>query len=140
MRRLQAMRCPAIVTAAIVTLVGCHGGPAYKQPPAGSFTTSTAQVQIGGTSTGVQAARIRQDFFPACGVQPLIGRLFLDGDYAASATRVVVLSHALWAARFDSSPAVIGREIELDGYPAVIVGILPTGFSVPENTQLWMPK
>lgn len=140
MRHVQAMRCPLIVTAAILTLVGCQARSAYKQPPAGSFTMSPAQVQIGGTSTGVQAARITQEFFAACGVQPLVGRLFLDGDYAASATSVVVLSHELWVARFDSSPGVIGREIELDRHRALIVGVLPRDFSLPEGTQLWLPK
>src|SRR5262249_31138553 len=95
-----------IATAAIATLVGCQSHPVYRQPPADSFTTITEQMQGGGVVTTVQSAHVTRDFFKATGVQPLVGRLFLDGEHTGEATRAVVLSHDLWAGRFESSPNV----------------------------------
>jgi hypothetical protein len=129
-----------IVTAAIVVMTGCHNPTGYKQPAVDSFVTSQARIQIGATLIEVRAAHVTQNFFPATGVQPLLGRLFLDGESASSPTRAIVLGHELWTARFDSSPGAVGRTIEFDGHPAVIVGVLPEDFGLPEGTQVWTPQ
>jgi hypothetical protein len=96
-------------------------------------------VTIGGVSTAVPAASVTQGFFNAVGAHPLLGRFFTDGDHA-SPTRVVVLSDRLWTDRLAGAASVIGQSIEVDAHPAVIVGIAPKGFDLPESTLLWMPK
>jgi hypothetical protein len=132
-------RALCILTA--VVLIGCDAAPAtYKQPPAGSYSTSTAHVKIGGVSTSEQAASVTQDFFIAVGAHPLLGRFFIDGDHASPTTRVVVLSYGLWTERLAAAPSAIGQSIEVDARPAVIVGIAPKDFTLPESTRLWMPK
>jgi len=35
---------------------------------------------------------------------------------------------------------VIGQSIEIDGRPATVVGIAPSGFEVPSGAQFWTPK
>ena len=53
---------------------------------------------------------------------------------------VVLLSERLWASRFGSDPAMIGREITIDERPHRVVGILPQEFRFPEGTiELWRP-
>ena len=132
-------RAFCILTAFV--LIGCDAPPpAYKPPPAGSYTTSTVQVKIGGVSTSVLAASVTPGFFDAVGVHPLVGRFFIDGDHASPTTRVVVLSYGLWTERLDAAPSVIGQSIEIDAHPAVVVGIAPKDFTLPESTRLWMPK
>jgi hypothetical protein len=112
----------------------------YKEPAAGSYTTRSYQVKIGEAATSVRGATVTLDFFGAAGIQPLVGRFFVGDELSSSTRRVVVLSHDLWQERFASSPSIIGREIELDGHPAAVVGVAPRGFSFPDGALLWMPK
>lgn len=133
---------PAWVFAAVLPAVACgyETHLAYKEPPVGSYTTGVQQVKIGDAATSVQGATVTLEFFRAAGVQPLLGRLFIDGDQASSAQRVVVLSHDLWAERFASSPSIIGQRIEIAGRQTTVVGIAPRGFKFPEGRLLWTPK
>jgi predicted permease len=52
---------------------------------------------------------------------------------------VAVLGHDLWHRAFGGAPNVIGRSIHLAGVAPTVIGIMPSGFSYPENTELWMP-
>jgi predicted permease len=96
------------------------------------------------TRDGVQlvsVARVTAGFFRVLGVQPVFGRDFLDGEDAAGAPRVVILSHASWQARYGGSPKIIGRSLTLSGEPATIVGVLPPSFHFAPRgrAELWMP-
>lgn len=51
-----------------------------------------------------------------------------------------MLGHDLWTARFGASPEIIGREIEIDGTPTVVVGVMPRGFRQPDDTSIWLPQ
>ena len=73
------------------------------------------------------------------GVSPLRGRFFLPDEEAPGQDGVVVLSEQLWRSRFGADPAVIGRTIELDGSPRMVVGVLPQAARFPPNAELWVP-
>ena len=68
-------------------------------------------------------------FFPALGVQPILGRTFTRDDDHAGAAPVVVLSAGFWQRRFAASPAVIGQAITLRGTAYQVIGVLPPGFA-----------
>jgi predicted permease len=55
--------------------------------------------------------------------------------------RAVLLSHALWAERFASDPAAVGRTLTIDGEPYVVRGVMPKGFSDPvvAGVDAWIP-
>ena len=95
---------------------------------------------FGQTTASVAGAAVSPEFFSIAGVQPLLGRPFVEGDYQSSSDAVVVLSHQLWTQRFDSSPAIIGRDVVIDERRRRVVGIMPPGFTFPEPARLWMPK
>jgi putative ABC transport system permease protein len=79
------------------------------------------------------------DLFPALGVQPQLGRGFLQSEEARG-THVVVLSHALWQRQFGADRGIVGRGITLDRKPYTVVGVAPPGFVFPVNEpeiQLW---
>jgi hypothetical protein len=50
---------------------------------------------------------------------------------------VVILSHELWTTRYGADTGIIGRAVPIDGRPHVVVGVLPSGFSLPTLTQLY---
>src|SRR5690606_194462 len=73
------------------------------------------------------------DFFRVNGIQPALGRAFLEEEVRPGAPRVVVLSDAVWRSRFDADRGVLGRTVRLGGVPHTVVGILPPGVDFPET-------
>ena len=86
---------------------------------------------------GVQATH---EYFDVFGVRPALGRVFTAEEDAPGRDRVVVLSHELWATRFDADPGVVGRDIRLNGEPYSVIGVMPAGFDPFDgNERLWVP-
>jgi putative ABC transport system permease protein len=88
----------------------------------------------------VRGARVTVHYFAIFGVQPALGRTFLPGEDEPGHDRVVLLSHALWAARFGSNPAAVGQRVMVDGEPHTVVGVLPKGGPFDRAAaQIWKP-
>ncbi len=78
--------------------------------------------------------------FSVLGVHAALGRTFVDGEDVPGNDRVVVLSHTLWLRRFGADPAVVGRRLQLNSQPYVVVGVMPASFAFPERREeLWVP-
>ena len=127
------------VVAVVAFCVAC-GGVVFKEPAPGSFQIVHAQMKSEGGLSSIQGATVTHEFFQSAGIQPLVGRFFIEGDERASPPRVVVLSYVMWTEHFASSPATVGRTIELGGQTLTVVGIAPHGFNFPEDAQFWMPS
>jgi hypothetical protein len=112
--------------------------PEYHEPAPGSYEPRTYQVKIGDSVGSIKGAEVTREFFDSAGAQPLLGRFFVEADEGSAP--VVVLSQGLWTERYDSSPEVIGRAIEIDGRQTTVVGVGPPQFQFPEGAQLWTPR
>jgi len=103
----------------------------------------TSRVDIsgaGGEPEKLLAATSSYELFTLLGVQPSVGRVFTADDMVIGAPRVAVIAHGLWQRRFAGDPAIVGREMLLDGAPAIIVGVMPRPFEFPaRGTDLWLP-
>ena len=86
-----------------------------------------------------QGAAITWDMFPILGVQPVLGRHFRADDDRPGAEPVVMLSHEVWQRRYQGDPNIIGRSVTVNGRPHTVVGVMPIGFSFPENQKIWIP-
>lgn len=86
----------------------------------------------------VKVGIVSSNFFDALGLTPLAGRGFVAADEQQNLPQVAVLGRGFWQQHFGGSPSVIGRSVTLDGYPVVIVGVLPDA-SMVLNAQVWMP-
>ena len=84
-------------------------------------------------------ARTSWDLFRLLGVQPVLGRDFLETDDRPGAPGVVILGHAVWANRYQSDTSVIGRAVTIDAKPFTIIGVMPPGFEFPLTQRLWVP-
>ena len=90
--------------------------------------------------TQLRAARTSANLFEVLGVGAAIGHTYKTGDDATGAEPTAVLSHSLWAERFQGDTAVLGRAIELDGVRYTIVGVMPRTFEVARtSTEVWVP-
>jgi predicted permease len=76
---------------------------------------------------------------PVLGLNTAVGRWFSADEEQQGQHRRVVLSHALWLRRFGGDAAALGRTVQLEGEPYVIVGVLPPGIELPELCDAWVP-
>jgi putative ABC transport system permease protein len=79
----------------------------------------------------VQGARVAATFLPLLGAQPVLGRGFSNDEEQPGRDRVAILSHGLWKRRFGANQDVLGQQIEIDGEPVKIVGVLSPDFRIP---------
>lgn len=87
----------------------------------------------------VAAARITANLVPTLDVPPHLGRSFLPEEEKIGASKVVLLSHALWQRQFGSDPSLINKTIQLNGESYTVVGVMPAGFQFPALRELWVP-
>ena len=76
-------------------------------------------------ATGIQ---VIGNFFQVLGVQPMLGRLFTNDELRHGAHPVTLLEYEYWRRQFASDPAIVGKEIDLNGSPVTVVGVLPKSF------------
>ena len=55
------------------------------------------------------------------------------------AAPVVILRYSFWERRYAKDPHILGHTVRINGEPATIIGVMPRGFSFPQNQDLWMP-
>ncbi|HEX5228656.1 MAG TPA: ABC transporter permease, partial [Bryobacteraceae bacterium] len=78
------------------------------------------------------------NYFRALGVQPILGRAFLDSeDQVPGRDAVAILGYDFWLTEFNASPAVIGSTIRLNGIECKVVGV--TGKQFTGTNQMLNP-
>jgi putative ABC transport system permease protein len=89
----------------------------------------------------LEGQRVTASFFRTLGVAPAMGRDFNEADGQIGAPRVAILSESLAARRFGGASAVVGRQVDLDGDPYLVVGVLPASFEdvLAPSTDVWGP-
>jgi predicted permease len=117
----------------------------------GAFKSDSFNLTGAGDPMRLDGIRAAAGFFPALGVQPLLGRTFTQEEEEPGHELEVVLSHELWLHRFGGDPNAIGRAIELNGLSYTVIGVMPPGFvfprgeempfmlGFPRQAQLWVP-
>lgn len=84
------------------------------------------------------------NYFDVMGVKPLLGRFFApeeQGDRSGGAP-VVVLSYRLWHSQFQADPAVLGRQLLVNGRSLTVIGVARPEFNGSMAClayELWVP-
>lgn len=104
-----------------------------------AIRTTTTNLALSDYAERIDLAQISANFFDVFGITPQYGRLFIAQDEQAGHAPVVVVSHALWTRRFGSDPALVGKDVTLDGRSYQVVGVAPPGFQYPDRTEIWLP-
>ncbi|MGO8788778.1 MAG: ADOP family duplicated permease [Terriglobia bacterium] len=69
------------------------------------------------------------NFFSSLGVRPEAGRMILPGEgETPGQAPFVVLDYAYWQKRFHGDPGIVGRQVRINGQPAMILGVAPRQF------------
>jgi predicted permease len=96
-------------------------------------------------SVSVVTPGVTPNVFKLLGVQPLLGRTFLEEEGQTGGPQVVLLSEGLWRQAFNADQQIAGKTIRVNGHPRTVVGVMPAGFRFPEtmgqdlHKGLWLP-
>ncbi len=95
----------------------------------------------GGTPEQVSGLRVSAQYFSVFKVQPVLGRLFIDGDDAPGQAHLAVLSRGLWNRRFGADRSTVGRIINVGGRGYTVVGVAPDVMRafMPADVYLSLP-
>lgn len=105
-----------------------------------SFTGVAAVRNLGMNLTGtgdaerLTAQMVTANMFDLLGAQPIRGRTFLAEEDRTGAHSVVMISYGLWQRHFGGSEQLLGQSLTLDSKPYTVVGVLPPGFQILQQT------
>ena len=106
---------------------------AYDQAGAGLNLTG------GNDPEQLQGVHVSLDYFRLFGAPLAAGRVFTSAEDSPNGGRVTVLSYGLWKRRFGADPKIVGTNIQLDGQPHLVVGIIGPNFGTETPADLWLP-
>ena len=72
------------------------------------------------------------NLFSTLQVAPALGHV-----PTAAESDTVLVSHALWQRRFGSDPAIVGRQLRVDGHSLTVIGVMAPEFRFPFQSDLW---
>ena len=104
----------------------------------------------GDTPEHIDGAKISVNLFSLLRAQPMLGSDFNLEHAQPGNEHAVILSHSLWQRRFGSDANVVGRQIQIDGQPFTVQGVMGPGFVFPKDvglpnyfsfaeTEMWLP-
>jgi predicted permease len=94
-----------------------------------AFGGIVVSLNRGGTAELANGLIVTGNYFDTLGVRPALGRLIgPNDDVTPGAHPVVVLAHDFWRARFGADPALVGRELLINGHRFTVIGVSAPGF------------
>jgi MacB-like periplasmic core domain len=85
----------------------------------------------------VATARVGPEFFATLGVQAASGRTFAPDD-VQKCPDCILLSYSAWKHEFRGDPNIVGSQVDLNGTPRPVIGILPADFHmISSGIAVW---
>lgn len=92
-----------------------------------------------GPAERIPCGKVTSTFFPLLGIQPVLGRNFLDEEDRGDGPNVVILSSRFWQNRLGGDSEAIGKIINLYEKPYTVIGVLPSTFRFSEPFEIYLP-
>ena len=101
-----------------------------------AFTISSAALDVGENPVRAWVYDVSGNYFDVLRVRPYLGRFFHGADeHGANSAPYIVLTYAYWHTHFQDDRAVVGRTVQLNKHPFIILGVAPPDF---HGTLLFM--
>jgi predicted permease len=100
-----------------------------------SFTLTSGS----GQAQRIDGMAVSSDFFRVLGVDPALGRSFVQAEEQAG-SRSVILSHGLWQSALNGDAGAVGKTIRLSDETYTVVGVMPASFQFPNapDAKAWI--
>ena len=99
-------------------------------------------VTRGDASERVRGTYVTSGFFRTLGVQPLLGRTFMQEEDRSRDHRAAIVSYSYWKLRLGGDAGVLGKTIDVDTFRGgvyTIVGVMPSNFDFPGGSEIFLP-
>jgi putative ABC transport system permease protein len=117
------------------------------------FEAMTAMADTNANLTGsgdpqqIVVENVTSGFLSVAGVSPILGSGFSADNWTEGKDDVVLLNYGFWKERLGADPGIVGKAIELNGKPVVVVGVAPKDFTLfikdgsltGSSPQMWSP-
>jgi putative ABC transport system permease protein len=106
-------------------------------------------------SESMQGMVVTREYFNITGLQPILGRSFVEPEAAGKTPPVVLIGYDLWRRKFNGDPHIIGKTIRISRWdpPPTVIGVMPPGvrflpspgaaqepsYNVDGLVQFWIP-
>ena len=106
-----------------------------------AWRRTSATLRTDDASERVLAQEVVGGLQSVWGLRAAQGRLLSRADEGPGTARVVTLSHRFWTTRYGASPAVLGRDVLVNGEPHTIVGVVAPDIELGNQSEidLWVP-
>ena len=88
----------------------------------------------------LNTSSVSRDFLDVLGVHPDFGRSFAPEEQKFGAAPVALVSHSFWRQSLNSTRDLSTVRLKVNAQFVSIVGVLPSDFRYPDNTDIWMPR
>ena len=99
-----------------------------------AFRVQTLNVSDGAGTERLTGMLVTGNYFDVLGVSMAAGLPIAPEDDVLPGTGghrgvVAVVSHKYWTRRLNANPSAVGRSIRINGRPATVIGVAPSGFN-----------
>jgi predicted permease len=88
------------------------------------FSSWTMTLQTDEGVIRLPAGLVTGNYFDIMGLSPVLGRLTRPSDDGPGVAPVIVLTHDLWMKQFAGDPAIVGKQLRLDGKSVTVIGVV----------------
>jgi len=86
----------------------------------------------------VPVAYVSHDFFSVFAVNPVIGRGFVREEEMPNGPSAAVVSYSFWQDYLGGGNELSSLKLVVANQAVPVIGVLPSGFQFPGDTQLWL--
>jgi putative ABC transport system permease protein len=107
---------------------------------AAEFHSWLESVSGGAEPVRVGVAPVSKDFFKIMRVQPVLGRGFAPEEQHFGGVPVALVAHSFWKQFLGSQTDFSRVKLTILSQSVSVIGVLPSGFDFPLNSQVWVPR
>ncbi len=78
-------------------------------------------------SESMEGMFVTSDYFRVLGLQPALGRTFLESETGEKSAPVIILGYELWQRKFNGDPNILGKTVRMSraDTPPTVIGVMP---------------
>jgi macrolide transport system ATP-binding/permease protein len=108
-----------------------------------AYSITRAGLDSNGKASSAWLYQASGNYFDVLGIQPYLGRFFHSSDeHGANSAAYLVLSYPYWQNHFGGDPNIVGRMVQVNKHPFMIIGVAPEAFRGTEMyfiPNFWVP-
>ena len=115
----------------------------YKALPVFTDAAAWWRPDVNLADPGMDPVRVKTietspNLFSVLGVGTQLGEGFpKDGPFFLRNPGIIVISDRLWRNRYGADPGILGKQLNLNGRPFTVVGVMQPGFNFPDDIDVW---